>query len=251
MPQRLNALLPVLVRTVGLGAIAVAAAPLGGPSGLDLLRMMRNAERAVGNLAQNSGAGSDEDVVADLDRRNQLGVASDHAATADPREMLVVAVIVDGDHAASDISLAADLGIAQVAQMARLAARSKPRLLGLDEIADAVMAFELGASAQVGEGADVAMRPDTAFLSAHSNLQMAFVADFHVAQVRRALDPHAFADLAMAENLHVGTDDRVASDFDLLPDIRGCRIDDCHPRLHQPAVNRRPDLGFHRCQLLE
>src|ERR1700691_935559 len=206
---------PPLVRAVRLGAIAVAAAPLRGPSGLDLLRMMRNAERAVGDLAQNRGARADVDVVADLDRRNQLRVASDHAAAADPREMLVVAVIVDGDDAASDVGLAPDRGVAKVAQMARLGALAEPRLLGLDEIADTVMAFELGASAQVGEGADFAMRPDAALLGAHANLQMASVADLDVAQIRRALDTHALAYLAAAENLHIGPDHRVAPDFDL------------------------------------
>src|SRR6185369_14755075 len=45
-----------LVRPFGVRALAMAAAPLGGPSLLDLLRMMRNAERAGRDLAQNCRA---------------------------------------------------------------------------------------------------------------------------------------------------------------------------------------------------
>src|ERR1700688_3688558 len=198
-----------LVGAINFAAIAMAAAPFGGPSGLDLLRMMRNAERAVGDFAQNRGARRDVDVVADLYRRDQLRVAADHAAAADPREMLIVAVVVDGDYAASDIGFAADNSIAEVTQMARLGALAEAGLFGLDEIADAVMALEFGAGAQVGEGADLAVRPDPAFLGAHPKLQMASVADFDVAEIGRALDSHALAHFAAAENLHVGTDHRV------------------------------------------
>src|ERR1700730_11087036 len=99
--------------------------------------------------------------------------------------MLVVAVVVDGDHAASNVGLAADHSVAQIAQVARLGAVAEPRFFGLDEIADAVMAFELGPGAQVGERADLAMRPDTALLGTHPNFQMASVADLDVSQVRR------------------------------------------------------------------
>src|SRR5262249_32475327 len=134
--------------------------------------------------------------------------------------MFVIAVVVDRDNAASDIGLAADLGIAKVAQMARLGALAEARLLGLDEIADTVMPFEIGAGAQVGKRADFAMRPDMAFLGAHAELQMTSVADLDVAKIRRALDSHAGTDLAAAQNLHVGADHRVGSDFDLLADIR-------------------------------
>src|SRR5581483_1627539 len=133
--------------------------------------------------------------------------------------------------------------------MARFGSTAEPRLLGLDEVADTVATLELGAGAQVGEWPDLAIRPDPAFLGAHAYLDMASVADFDIAQPRGALDPYVGADTAAPENLHVGADDRVAPNLDVLPDIGACRIDEGDPRLHQPAVNRRPNVGFHHCHL--
>ncbi len=112
------------------------------------------------NVAHDGGAGGDVDVVADLDRRDQLRIAADHAAVADLGYVLVVAVVIHGDDAATDVGLAANDGVAEVAQMARLGAAADARLFGLDEIADAIVALEFGAVAQVGEGADFGLLAD-------------------------------------------------------------------------------------------
>ena len=90
------------------------------------------------------------------------------------------------------------------------------------------------------------------YIAAQQFLQsLQFDVDPTTTELTAQIDPHAFAELAAAENLHVGADHRVASDFDLLANIGGRRIDDRHSRIHQPAVNRGPDFGFHLCQLLE
>src|SRR6266851_1552858 len=109
---------------MSLGMVRVTFVPLRGPSGLLALRMMRHDERAVRHVAHDRGTRRDINVVAKLDRRNQLRVASDHAAVADSRLVLVVAIVVDRDNATSDVGLAPDHSIAEVAQMARFGATS-------------------------------------------------------------------------------------------------------------------------------
>src|SRR5208282_1804052 len=132
-------LISLLAPQTAVGAVAVTLAPGRHPAGFFALRMMRHHERAVLHLANNRRAGRDIHVAADLHRRDQLRVASDHAAIADLRAMLVVAVIVHGDDAASDVGVVADRGVAEVAEMAGLGAPTEPRLFGLDKIADAIV----------------------------------------------------------------------------------------------------------------
>src|SRR6202521_407689 len=162
--------------------------------------MMRHTQRTVLNVAHDGGARRDVNVVADLYRRNQLRVASDHAAIADLRDVFVVAVVVDRDDAAADVGLAPDDGVAEVAQMACLGAATDARFFGLDEVADAVVAFEFGAGAQVGEGADFGLLADETLLGAHANFQMAAVANGHITEPGSALDHDARADPCAAEN---------------------------------------------------
>src|SRR5208337_3599237 len=89
-------------------ASPVALVKLRGPSGPLLLPMIRHHERAVGHVAQDSGARSHVNVVADLDRRHELAVASHHASVPDLAQMFVVAIVVDRDNPASDVGIASD-----------------------------------------------------------------------------------------------------------------------------------------------
>ena len=100
---------------------------------------MRHDQRAILDIAYDSSARSHIDIVADLYRGNQLGIASDHAAIADLRLMLVVAVVIHGDNAAPDVGLTSYNRVAQVAQMTRFGAAADARLLGLDEIANTIL----------------------------------------------------------------------------------------------------------------
>lgn len=110
---RLSVILPAAQAAVG--AVVVAFAPGCHPAGFFALRMMRHDERAVGYLANNRRPGRDVHIAADFDRRDELRIASDHASVADFREMLLVAVIVHRDDAASDVGVGADGGVAEVA----------------------------------------------------------------------------------------------------------------------------------------
>src|SRR5271154_2468116 len=134
--------------------------------------------------------------------------------------------------------------------MAGLGAPTEPRLFGLDKIADAIVACEFGAGAQIGERPDFRFLADDAIFGAHAQLQMASGADRHVAQPRGAVDSHALAELACAENLDVGTDYAIGRDRSLLRDVGARRIDQRHPRRHQLAVNGRTNFRFHIRQLL-
>src|SRR5260370_41316502 len=116
--------------------------------------MVRYFRRSVGYFAQDGRSRWDVHVIADFYRRDQLRVAADHASIADHRLMLLVAIVVHRDDAASDVGIAADSHVTEIAQMARLGAASDARFLGLDEIADAVMAGEVGTGAQSCKRAD-------------------------------------------------------------------------------------------------
>src|SRR5713226_1697850 len=127
---------------MSLGMVRVTFVPLRGPSGLLALWMLRHDERAVRHVAYDRRPRRDVNVVAKLDRRDQLRVASDHAAVADSRLMLVVAIVRDRANATSDVGFAPQHSRAEVADMACPGAPTDTRLLGRDEIADAVMTFE-------------------------------------------------------------------------------------------------------------
>ena len=114
--------------------------------------MMRHDQGTVGDVAHDGGAGGDIDVIADFTGAINWVSHSDHAAIADVRLMLVVAVIIYGDNAAADVGLAADDGIAEGSQMARLGAVAEARFFGLDEVADAIVALKFCAFAEVAKG---------------------------------------------------------------------------------------------------
>ena len=92
--------------------------------------------------------------------------------------------------------------------------------------------------------------PIDAIFGAHAQLQMASRANRHVAEPCGAVDSHALAELARAENLNVGTDNAVGRDFGLFRNVGRRGIDERHARRHQLAVNGRTNFRFHICQLL-
>ena len=156
--------------------------------------------------------------------------------------MLVVAVVVDRDHAASDVGVARRSRRRPGSSDGWPWCRAEPRLLGLDEIADTVMAFELGAGAQIGEWADFAMRsrygiPRRARQASDGIRRRSSTSRRYAVPSIRTPSPT----LLRPRICTLGPITRVAPDFDLLADIGGRRIDNRHPRFHQLAVNRRPE----------
>ena len=102
----------------------------------------------------------------------------------------------------------------------------------------------------MGERADFGFLADDAIFGAHAQLQMASRANSHVAQPCGAVDSHALADAARAENLDVGTDHAIGRDFRLFGNIGGRGIDNRHAGPHQLSINRCTNFRFHICQLL-
>src|SRR5260370_22889944 len=135
--------------------------------------MVRYFRRSVGYFAQDGRSRWDVHVIADFYRRDQLRVAADHASIADHRLMLLVAIVVHRDDAASDVGIGADSHVTEIAQMARLGASSDARFLALDEIADAVMAGELAAGAQIRKGTDFRGLANHTTLAPNTELPMA------------------------------------------------------------------------------
>src|SRR5713101_5465899 len=201
--------------------VLVTLMPASCPAGLLALRMMRHYECAVFDVAQDRRARSHIDVVADFDRCDELRITSDHAVVADRCQMLVVTIVVHRNDTTSNVGLTANNRVAEITQMTRLAAMADPCLFRLDEIADSIMTFQVGALAQIRERPNFAFITDYAFFGTHAKLEMRPIADCHVPQPRRPLDQHARADAALAEDLHVRTNRCIAPDFDLGTDI-GC-----------------------------
>ena len=73
------------------------------------------------------------------------------------RLVLALPVVVAGDGAAAEVDVPADFGVAEIGQVARLGTGAEMRLLGLDEVADLVVAGEVGAGAQMRHRADGAV----------------------------------------------------------------------------------------------
>src|SRR5262249_42661020 len=159
-----------------------------------------------------------------------------HASIADSGLLLVVPVVVDGDNAASDVGFASDNRIAKVAEVACLGAASDARLFGLNEIADPVVSFEVGALPQIRERTNLGILADSAFLRPAPDLQMAARPYLDILEPRGAVDLHPLADPAAPENLHAGPDHDVRGDLGLLGNVGGRRVDQRHTRGHQPAI---------------
>src|SRR6187401_1224520 len=92
--------------------------------------------------------------LADADRRDQRAVGADEGLGADHRAVLAVAVVVHKDRAGADVARRADIGVAEIGEMARLGAAAHPGRLELDEVADMDILGDVGAWSNAGARAD-------------------------------------------------------------------------------------------------
>src|SRR5262245_37411829 len=136
-----------------LGAAPGAAA--GHPAFLRHLLASLHGQRAGRDTLRDHRAGGDEGIVSDGDGRHDAAVAAHERAVADRRLVLVGAVVVDDDHAGTDVDTVADGGVADVGQVAGLGPTPDARLLDLHEVADAGRRAHVRLRAQVTEGADL------------------------------------------------------------------------------------------------
>jgi len=98
----------------------VALFPLRDPPLLVDLSAPGHAQSVGGHIVSDAGAGCDIGIVAYRHRRDKLGTAADEDAVADGGAVFLVAVIVAGDGAGSNVDAGADRGVTQVAEMVRL-----------------------------------------------------------------------------------------------------------------------------------
>ena len=92
--------------------------------------------------------------LADGHRRDELRVAADEDVVLDHRRVLPNPVVIAGNRAGADVHLLADRRVAQVGQVVGLRPAPEPRLLQLDEVADARARANLRVRADVRERAD-------------------------------------------------------------------------------------------------
>ena len=127
--------------------------------------------------------------------------------------MLVHAVVIAGDGAGADVGLAADFGIADIAQVVRLRTRAEMRILDLDEIAHARAGAELGAAAYPRE------RPDDAGSVGDETVDVAMGVDHGSGGKARVGNAREGADRDFIAEFDVALEDDVDVDFDIAPDM--------------------------------
>ena len=95
--------------------------PLLGPRPAFFVHLPRapDAEGAGGDVFGDGGAGGGPGAFAQSDRGDEGGVGADEGVRADDGAVLVHPVVVTGDGPRADVGARADLGVAEVRQMAR------------------------------------------------------------------------------------------------------------------------------------
>src|SRR5437667_7733606 len=132
--------------------------PRLSPARLNHLSGPPERQRVRRDILRHDRARRDHGPAPDRDRRHQGHVAADEGVFPDHRPVLVVPVIVARDGARTDIDAAADLRVAEVAQVVGLGARAQLRLLQFHEIPHLRPALDDRPRPQVRERADRALR---------------------------------------------------------------------------------------------
>src|SRR5262252_6969798 len=118
-------------------------------------------ERTRGNVLANRRAAADVGAFTDGDGRDELRIAADERAVLDRRLILLLAVVVARDRAGADVHLVADRRVAEIRKMPGFRSGAEHRLLKLDEVPDVRPLADVGAVAEVREGAEARGVGDT------------------------------------------------------------------------------------------
>src|SRR4051794_7792501 len=111
-----------------------------------------HAQRLLGDVVRDDGAGRRVGAVADGDGRDEGRVDRRAHVVADGRAVLGAAVVVRGDRRGAQIRVGADVGVPDVREVRHLRARADVRVLDLDVGAGLRLLAEEGARAEVREG---------------------------------------------------------------------------------------------------
>ena len=150
--------------------------------------------------------------VADLDRSNQSGIASDEGVIADPRPVFAYAVVVAGDGSGSNVGALADFSIAQISEMVRFGACGELCILQLHEISDAGVGANAGAAPQPRERSDVGVGFNMRIGDRGEGRYVDASRESGILDDGARADAAVLADFGPAEYLRERLDDGVGSD---------------------------------------
>ncbi len=88
-----------------------------------------------------------------------MRVAADKNTVLDNGLVFIDTIVVAGDGTAADVDIAAEVGIADIGQMAGLRAQADLGFFGFDKIADFVMTSQKCTGTQMGHGATITRSP--------------------------------------------------------------------------------------------
>src|SRR5438309_9513674 len=108
-------------------------AALLGPLVFDNLPCAAEGQRVGGHRVGDDRACAQVSACADFDGGHQGGVTADERAVPDACGVFLKAVVIAGNRACADVGGSADLGVAQVCQMAGFGASAHAGFLELDE----------------------------------------------------------------------------------------------------------------------
>jgi len=130
----------------------------------------------------------------------------------------------------------ADLGIADIGQMAGARSGTDRGVFDLDIGSDQDIVGEDGTRANMAVRPDVAVPPDHA-LGRDRIRDDCPVADLHIIEASLRPDPAVFADNRLPPEDSARVDDRIAADLNHRVDPGRIRVDDLHAACHMPAAD--------------
>src|SRR6266404_1544175 len=212
------------------------APALRGPACFISLTAARDSQGIRWDVFGDRGTRRDIRPIADSNRRNQRGIASDKNFVADVRRKFVEAVVVAGNRTSADVCFRADLRIAEIGEVHRLGAFADSALLQLDEISDARIRFQVIVRAKTREGTD-----DDAVVKATlryyaMRLDGYVVAKSCVGENASRSNGATHANFRFAEQLHAGLDDGVFARDDIGIDQDCFRQLNRHAGVHEGAA---------------
>src|SRR5438477_8386708 len=207
--------------------------PASDPALLVRLRNTAEGESAGRDVLGDRRARRHVRPLADLDWRDELRVAADEHVLADRRAVLLLAVVVAGDHPGADVGSRADVGVAEVGQVRRLGPPAQDGVLDLDERADVGVLLNLRAWPQTRERPDSGARADPGPLDLAVRTHGGPRRDLRVEEPREGEDlrPLAHGRLPLQRDERMQYDVRSEPDAGAQP--HGRRIEQSHAEIER------------------
>ena len=210
----------------------------------------RDGEGVFTDRAVQRGARRDSGAIGNLDRRDKLRVGPHEDMIADDGLMFFRAVIVAGDHAGADIGLFAYRGVADIAQVAGLAARSYRRLFNFNKIPDPHIVSQRRIRAQARKRADAATGADDGLVDQGIGQDLHIIANQRVLEITVGRDAHIVAEPDPPLDDDVNINLNIPPRPKLAAQIKAGRIGEAQAVQHQAArlIGLKMTLGLRQLQ---